>query len=206
MATNWMPPPPPGPPPGWAPYPPSPYGPPPWPGGTIGLPAQGRGSVAGRGERFAAWLLDFLFCLPFIVGGIILSTTIRHSGGTSSAVCAGTSFGGPIQCSTTFTAHWFLGVGVGDGVIYVCWLLYETLLTWRIGRTWGKAVLHIRPQLIGNWDRRLTFSRSLGRAAAKVGLNLVPVVVLLDPLWCLWDKDRQCLHDKMARTVVVRDG
>jgi hypothetical protein len=30
-------------------------------------------------------------------------------------------------------------------------------------------------------------------------------VGLLDPLWCLWDKPyRQCLHDKPAKTVVVK--
>lgn len=205
MATNWMPPPPPGPPPGWVPYSPYSYGPPPWPGGRLGLPPQGRGSVAGRGERFAAWLLDFLFCLPFIIAGIVLSSTIRGGSGATSQVCTGTNYGVTQCSSSTFTAVWFVGVGIGDGVIFLCWLLYETLLTWRIGRTWGKAILHIRPQRVGNWDRPLTFGRSLGRAAAKVGLNLLPVVSLLDPLWCLWDKDRQCLHDKMADTVVVRD-
>jgi hypothetical protein len=28
---------------------------------------------------------------------------------------------------------------------------------------------------------------------------------LLDVLWCLWDEERQCLHDKVASTVVVNE-
>jgi uncharacterized RDD family membrane protein YckC len=27
----------------------------------------------------------------------------------------------------------------------------------------------------------------------------------LDPLWCLWDDKRQCLHDKAAGTIVIND-
>jgi uncharacterized RDD family membrane protein YckC len=26
---------------------------------------------------------------------------------------------------------------------------------------------------------------------------------LVDALWCLWDSNRQCIHDKPANTVVV---
>lgn len=34
-------------------------------------------------------------------------------------------------------------------------------------------------------------------------LLLIGLVGLLDGLWLLWDRRRQCLHDKVARTVVV---
>jgi uncharacterized RDD family membrane protein YckC len=29
---------------------------------------------------------------------------------------------------------------------------------------------------------------------------------LLDPLWCLWDDKRQCLHDKVADSIVVNEA
>jgi uncharacterized RDD family membrane protein YckC len=44
-----------------------------------------------------------------------------------------------------------------------------------------------------------------GRAAAYFGFNLVSVLGLLDVIWCLWDEERQCLHDKVASTLVVND-
>jgi uncharacterized RDD family membrane protein YckC len=28
---------------------------------------------------------------------------------------------------------------------------------------------------------------------------------MLDPLWCVWDNNRQCLHDKAVGTIVVND-
>jgi hypothetical protein len=28
---------------------------------------------------------------------------------------------------------------------------------------------------------------------------------LLDPLWCLWDANQQCLHDKVVDSVVIND-
>ena len=28
---------------------------------------------------------------------------------------------------------------------------------------------------------------------------------LLDPLWCLWDDKRQCLHDKAVDSIVIND-
>jgi uncharacterized RDD family membrane protein YckC len=31
------------------------------------------------------------------------------------------------------------------------------------------------------------------------------VIGLVDPLWCLWDNDRQCVHDKAVNTIVVND-
>jgi len=29
---------------------------------------------------------------------------------------------------------------------------------------------------------------------------------LVDSLWCLWDTNRQCLHDKVADSIVINDG
>lgn len=36
-------------------------------------------------------------------------------------------------------------------------------------------------------------------------ISIVPWLGFLDPLWCLWDENRQCLHDKAADTIVVND-
>ncbi|GAA0917422.1 RDD family protein [Virgisporangium aurantiacum] len=81
----------------------------------------------------------------------------------------------------------------------------EVPLRWN-GQTPGKRMLKIaiaplepgarlsRGQLAGRWGLVLLFNLL---ANCYIGL--------IDPLWCLWDKPyRQCLHDKPAKTVVVR--
>jgi uncharacterized RDD family membrane protein YckC len=68
--------------------------------------------------------------------------------------------------------------------------------------------LHIRPvKVAANQVRfeRMSKGTCWGRAAAYFGFNLVSVVGLLDVIWCLWDGERQCLHDKVVSTVVVND-
>jgi hypothetical protein len=46
---------------------------------------------------------------------------------------------------------------------------------------------------------------SLGRFLIQLVLRAVPFGGLLDALWPLWDRPlHQCLHDKVASTVVVR--
>jgi len=83
-------------------------------------------------------------------------------------------------------------------------LAYETIATARYGRTLGKAWLHIRA--VREDGSPLELGRSLGRAALY--LLVVPAVQaagVLDPLWCLWDENRQCLHDKAVGTIVIND-
>jgi uncharacterized RDD family membrane protein YckC len=91
----------------------------------------------------------------------------------------------------------------------LCW---EALATRHWGRTPGKAILRIRPVRLEG--QRVNFGRMpagtcWGRAAFFNLIGLVPcvggVVALLNELWCLWDQDRQCLHDKAAHTVVIND-
>jgi uncharacterized RDD family membrane protein YckC len=48
------------------------------------------------------------------------------------------------------------------------------------------------------------------RAAVYALIPVIPVLgtffAVLNELWLLWDRRRQCLHDKAARTIVVRTG
>jgi uncharacterized RDD family membrane protein YckC len=51
----------------------------------------------------------------------------------------------------------------------------------------------------------LSTGRAFGRAGAYYGAAIVQVLQLLDVLWCLWDDEVQCLHDKICDTLVVSD-
>jgi len=93
-------------------------------------------------------------------------------------------------------------------------MLYETFFLVRSGQTPGKKVLGLRVRLR---DRPgpLSVADALRRQVITVGTNLlslVPIVMtftfilmLADYLFPLWDRNRQALHDKVARTNVVVD-
>ncbi len=89
------------------------------------------------------------------------------------------------------------------------WLLYAPLLMIRgeerNGQTLGKQAMKIRvvrengaPVTLGNAILRETLGRQL-IAAFTYGFYFV-----VDSVWPLWDRSRQCLHDKVAQTRVVR--
>jgi uncharacterized RDD family membrane protein YckC len=82
-------------------------------------------------------------------------------------------------------------------------VIADGAITARWGRTPGKAMMRIRPLRIDG--RRLGFWQALGRAAAVVVPGLLSNFGLIDPLWCLWDENHQCLHDKVLSTIVVTD-
>ena len=66
-----------------------------------------------------------------------------------------------------------------------------------------KVGLHIRP--LRKDGSTLSVWRALGRSASRAGTVFLSWIGLLDPLFCLWDDKRQCLHDKVADTIVVND-
>jgi uncharacterized RDD family membrane protein YckC len=93
------------------------------------------------------------------------------------------------------------------GVIYtyIYWVEYQYR---KGGQTFGKRSLKIRviPADPGAapLDRRAYVRR--WAVQCLVGI-VVPLFSLLDGLWQLWDKPlQQCLHDKAAKTVVVKVG
>jgi uncharacterized RDD family membrane protein YckC len=72
------------------------------------------------------------------------------------------------------------------------------------GQTVGKRLAKIRVVPL-NPVESLTRRHLALRYLSRYGMSLVSVLGLLDGLWQLWDKPyRQCLHDKAAKTVVVR--
>ncbi|GAA3737342.1 hypothetical protein GCM10022225_20190 [Plantactinospora mayteni] len=89
-------------------------------------------------------------------------------------------------------------------VAFAIQYLYQVELTKRTGQTVGKRVMKIKIV-------PLDPAGSIGRAPlarrylVQAGGGLVPGLSYIDGLWQLWDKPyQQCLHDKFARTVVVK--
>lgn len=94
------------------------------------------------------------------------------------------------------------------GVFVVAMILayvYYVELMFRTGQTLGKKVMKLRVTPV---DPAATLDRGLAArrfAVQSLAGGLIPGFSYLDGLWQLWDKPyQQCLHDKFARTVVVK--
>ncbi|MEH1016443.1 RDD family protein [Micromonospora sp. CPCC 206060] len=94
------------------------------------------------------------------------------------------------------------------GLIAVMLLLYYVYyveIMFRSGQTVGKRAMKIR---VVPLDPAVPLTRGLAFRRYTVQFlagMVVPGMNLLDGLWQLWDKPyQQCLHDKFARTVVVK--
>jgi uncharacterized RDD family membrane protein YckC len=98
------------------------------------------------------------------------------------------------------------------------WFLYAAALSRRHrsrnGETLGKAAMHIR--VVRNDGTSVDLGTALMREGIGKGLPLVcatiapalaalaAIYVVVDCLWPLWDRDSRALHDRLARTHVVR--
>jgi uncharacterized RDD family membrane protein YckC len=114
-------------------------------------------------------------------------------------------------------ALWWLGPSVIITVLY--WVGF---LRWK-GGTPGKLMLGLRVRL-REQPGTLPWSSITARTALQFGVPwtfyivafttgsgtwlalaaVATMVTLIDPLWATWDAKRQTLHDKLARTNVVR--
>ncbi|WP_340375765.1 RDD family protein [Streptomyces sp. SS7] len=136
--------------------------------------------LADLGSRLGARVLDLIFWYVayMATGGIWLSMWIDAGGGSTAQ---------------SLLAAWLLVSGT----------LYFPVCIWKFGQTLGKRICHVRivrresGQAIGFW-------RAMGREVLWPVVSFIPVLGLLNTLWCCWDRPyRQCLHDKVADTVAV---
>ncbi|SCE80700.1 Uncharacterized membrane protein YckC, RDD family [Micromonospora purpureochromogenes] len=83
--------------------------------------------------------------------------------------------------------------------------VYQVEMMFRTGETVGKRVMKLRIVPLdptAALDRKTAAKRWLAHQPAGM---LIPGFSYVDGLWQLWDKPwQQCLHDKFARTVVVK--
>ena len=98
-------------------------------------------------------------------------------------------------------------------VSFLAWAVYSSLMLRFKGATVGKMAVGIAVRLRER-PGQLPWSTILVRVVAQHGVVLTAAVTpilyqafiwfpYLDPLWAAWDKKRQAIHDKVARTNVV---
>jgi uncharacterized RDD family membrane protein YckC len=93
-----------------------------------------------------------------------------------------------------------LGNGAGSGVGVLVSIVYFTLFIGSArGQTLGQMVMGIRVIAAESGD-----SIGYGRAFLRWLVSIVSaIVILLGYLWMIWDKEKQCWHDKAAGDFVV---
>ncbi len=164
-------------------------------------PTSGPGSLASLPLRLCARLIDGLLAsvaMAVVVGGSLLIAS-PFVGEVFPPGWEDESYEGPVP-----GIFWLYLVGiVALGVCSLLVMAYEAIATAKYGRTLGKALVHIRP--LRRDGSPLSMGRSWGRSAFIYLLGGQNGVGLIDTLWCLWDDEKQCLHDKAADTVVVND-
>jgi uncharacterized RDD family membrane protein YckC len=189
----------------------------PWKGAQYGRPAFGPGALASPGARLGAVCLDFLVLVPvfLLIAGVALAIVAPHAGPIfpKATLCDnGTGYNGSgyngSGCSDIGPPPGFLWIYltvIGAGVVTgITWFFYQAIAIGHWGRTLGMSWLKIRPIRIDG--RPLSWGRAFGRSALFYLALLLGWIGLLDFLWCLWDENRQCLHDKAVDSLVVVEG
>ena len=172
-----------------------------WKGAQYGRPPHGPGALANQGRRLGARLLDALVLLPVFLGlaAIAIAIVAPHAGPIFPKTNPG--YDAPVQ--TPGFVWIYLAVIATFLVAGFVMVVYETIATARYGRTLGKAWLHIRP--IRTDGSPLGWGRSFGRVGLYWLSGFLSWIGALDALWCLWDANQQCLHDKAVDTLVIND-
>ena len=134
-------------------------------------------ALASRWQRLGARLID----LVVIVGPAVLVTTAFR---------------------IPWTRNGELALDVWWGTVGAA-VAYESLALAVWGGTVGKHVLGLRVVPLGT-STELSVGRAVLRTAALMLMAALIVPVCVDVAWMLFNSKRQCLHDKVARTVVFK--
>ena len=191
------------------PYGPAPYatpwGVPPWKGAHLGRPPAGPGALAEPGRRLGARALDLLLMVP--VFAVLLAVALAIFASRFGPIFPDFPDVGndvPAPTPTPGIVWVYLTVAVCAFLTGVVLLAYETVAVAKYERTFGMAWLRVRPLRVDG--SAISWGRAFVRALIFWLAGFVGWIGLLDPLWCLWDGERQCLHDKVADTIVVNDA
>ena len=93
-------------------------------------------------------------------------------------------------------------LGPADFLINYSLPFFATIIFWMYkSATPGKMVLHLKV-LDEETGNKLTIGQSIGRYFAYIPAMLIFMIGIF---WVAWDKKKQGWHDKLAKTVVVKN-
>lgn len=143
--------------------------------------------LADRGTRLGAALLDGIFMLPISLP-LIVAAVISESARQGTEDPSGTAF--------------VIGGFVLMVVGLIAWAWFTILYVSRNGQTIAKKVLGIK--VVRSDGSAASLGRIfLLRNVVNALIGIVPLYGLLDHLF-IFGESRQCLHDRIADTIVVK--
>lgn len=165
----------------------------PGPNAGIKRASVGGKTLAGWGVRAGAALLDLLVLA--VPGAILIFTMVVPRFEHIVVLEDGTLVG-----ATDEDIAMFATAGV---IFFVINALYRMLLEGSRGQTLGKMAAGIRV-VSADDGSAITYGKAFFRWFISWIVNIIPFGGFADLLWPLWDERNQTLHDKAARTLVVR--
>ncbi len=186
----------------------------PYPGGSSGTIAPGRKdpALAEWWQRLLARIVDGIvlavIILPLWIPALITALNrvqqVADRYPDLNLPGAQQAFRNSLNHTIAGMIGTFVLLGLGTAVITFG---YDWLQHGLWGQTLGKRALGTKV-VTADTRSRISGRAACGRAAVYALAPGVPYVGsmfgLLDDLWLTWDPRRQCLHDKAARTVVVK--
>ena len=147
--------------------------------------------LAGRGTRLLAAIIDGIIVVVITYAPLIISGDIRKSAEAALKSNDALAF-----------YSGFLGVG---GIVALAGLIIWAVITFRLvqqnGQTIAKKLLSIK--VVRSDGSRASLSRIFWlRNVVNTLLSLVPFYSFVEILFIFGER-RQCLHDKIADTIVV---
>jgi uncharacterized RDD family membrane protein YckC len=152
------------------------------------ISSHGRLEPAGRGARLGASILDgIIFCamvyVPFLAGAVALGA----SAGAEEDAQAGAILGAS---------------GIVALVGFVVWVWLTLRFMSSNGQSIAKKIVGIK--VVRSDGSRISLGRLIWmRNVLNWFISIVPLYGLIDSLF-IFGEDRQCLHDKIADSIVVK--
>ena len=144
-------------------------------------------TLAGRGGRFAASLLDNLFFGALVYLPVVVAAALA---GPEEQLDAGAdlSAGALLSLLIAFA-----------GFVLFCWLNVSNMI--RTGQSLGKKIIGIKV-VRSDGSRASLAILLLKRNLLTWLLSIIPLYAFVDVLFIFGDS-RQCIHDKLADTKVI---
>ena len=171
------------------------------------MPGAAGGQLAQRWRRLLGFAIDaaVLTVATGALWGRLIASFVNRLANATAGGQAGRAGGdrGAVDRVIGHTVGPYLIVLVFTICVAVT---YYWLLTGYWGTTFGKRAVGARVVRAADGSPpglRVSFLRAVIFVA---GGELLPVFFVIDSAWLVRDRRRQCLHDKAARTLVVRTG
>lgn len=177
-----------------------------WTATTGGPTAPDGAPLAGLGARLGARILDWIIIT--ILSTIAAFPWIADMARVMQDWLDDVAAGNPADVATLLNNTALLDASqrVQFTSLVVSAVYVIGFISWR-GATPGKMATGVRVRPIAA-DGKVSGGQAFLRWLSREGLSAVPLIgffyLIIDSVWPLWDPRRQALHDKAARTVVVR--